>query len=102
MVTECFISYDLPEKFIEEIKRRLVRLDSPRAGSIFPQTFEDGMRLVYLRILGEDGMKREKEIIETYNELTSMKHKEFHLMQDLRNKHYHKHLENIGVHEEIE
>jgi len=92
MTTECYFG-ELPDKFKKEIKHRLKRLDSIRAGSIFPSTFEDGMRYVYCQILQD--MKREKEIIETYTKYTSMKHKEFYLFQDLRNKHHDYHLENM-------
>lgn len=94
MTSECFF-YDLPEKFVEEVKRRLARLDTPRAGSIFPDTFEDGMRLIYSRILQDH--KREKEIIEAYTRLKKLTFDRSYIVQELRNKHYANHLKNIGV-----
>lgn len=84
MTTESYFG-DLPEEFKEYCKERLHRLDQIRAGSIFPESFEDGMRYVYCQILQE--MKREKEIIEAYTELMAMAHKRFYIVNDLCNKH---------------
>ena len=93
MTTECYFG-DLPEKFKAEIERKLKRLDSPRAGGIFPSTFEDGMRYVYCQILQD--IKREKEFIEAYTKLKKISFDSAHITQDLRNKHYQRHLENTG------
>jgi len=93
MTTECFFT-DLPQDFKDEIRRRLERIDSPRAGGIFPNTFEDGVRYVYCQILQD--IRREKEFIEAYTKLRKMDHDRAHIYNELRNKHYDQHLKNIG------
>lgn len=91
MTTECYFG-ELPKKFLKEIKYRLKRLDSPRAGSIFPEKFEDGMRYVYCQILQDT--KREKEIIEAYTKWASIQHEVFYLFHKLRNKQYEEYLKD--------
>lgn len=92
-INSIFITEQFSDKFIDEIKRLLEIMDSPRAGALFPQTFEDGVRYVYCQILQDS--KRCREIVECYTKLNKMQHERFYIYQELRNKHYDNHLENL-------
>ena len=92
-INSIFITEGFSEKFIDEIKRLLEIMDSPRAGALFPPTFEDGVRYVYCQILQDS--KRCKEIVECYTKLKKLRFDEGYIYQELRNKHYEKHLENL-------
>lgn len=92
-INGVFYTAEFSEKFTDEIKRLLEILDSPRAGALFPETFEDGIRYVYLQILQDS--KRCKEIVECYTKLRKLQFDESHIYDELRNKYYEKHLENL-------
>ena len=89
----AFIVAEFTDKFREDIKQLLEILDSPRAGALFPPTFEDGVRYVYCQIL--DDSKRCKEIVECYTKLKNLSMDEGYIYQELRGKHYDRHLENM-------
>jgi len=92
-INGVFYTEEFSERFKDEIKRLLEILDSPRAGALFPETFEDGVRYVYLQILQEG--KRCKEIEECYTKLKKLDFDRHYVYHDLRGKHYEKHLENL-------
>ena len=92
-VNGIFYTEEFSERFLDEIKRLLEILDSPRAGALFPETFEDGVRYVYLQILQDS--KRCKEIVDCYTKLRKLQIDEGYIYHDLRNKYYEKHLENL-------
>lgn len=82
MTTEIFFDA-LPEGFLEEIRRRNVRIMQRRAGGIFPNMFEDGMRYIYAQILQD--LPTENKIVEIYTQLKSKHFDEVYLRQDLEN-----------------
>jgi len=84
---------DVPEKLKEEIKDRLYRMDQIRAGSIFPSTFEDGMRFVYLQLLCD--IKRCKEIVEGYSRLRALDFQRQRITYDFRKKYEEEAMERI-------
>ena len=92
-MNSIFVTEEFTEKFRDEVKRLLEIMDSPRAGALFPPTFEDGVRYVYCQIL--DDSKRCKEIVECYTKLKKLRMDEGYIYQELRGKHYDRHLENM-------
>ena len=85
-----FIVEEFSDKFLTDIEELLRILDSPRAGALFPPTFEDGVRYVYCQILQDT--ERCKEIIECYTKLKQLHFEEAHVYDQLRNKHYENYL----------
>ena len=97
-INSIFITEQFSDKFIDEIERLLEIMDSPRAGALFPSTFEDGVRYVYCQILQDS--KRTREIVECYTKLKKLDFDRHYIYQDLRNKHYDKHNENLKARKE--
>ena len=79
------IFIDVPEELRDEVEERLHRMDQLRVGSIWPSTFEDGMRFVYLQLLGDVG--RCKEIIEGYTRLRRLDHERHRIVLEFRKKY---------------
>lgn len=92
----CFFVFDLPEKFTEEVKERLHRMDSFRIGGIWTDEFEDGMRYVYCQILNDT--KRCNEMVEAYTKMKGLRFELYHIRDDL-NKRQHDRL--LALKEEI-
>ena len=92
-MNSIFYTAEFSDQFLDEIRRLLEVLDSPRAGALFPGTFEDGVRYVYCQILHES--IRCSEIEECYTKLKKLKFDEHYIYHDLRNKRYDQHLEDL-------
>ncbi len=82
----CFFVFDLPEKFVEDVKRRLDRMDHFRIGGIWTNEFEDGMRYVYFQILNDT--KRCKEIVEAYTQMKKLRFDLSHIRDELNRKQH--------------
>lgn len=87
----CFFNFSLPDKFTEEVKRRLERMDHFRVGGIYTNEFEDGMRYVYCQILND--IKRVKEMVEAYTQMKKLRFDLGHLRDDLNHRQHERLLE---------
>ena len=99
-INSIFITEEFSPEFLDEIKRLLEIMDSPRAGALFPSTFEDGVRYVYCQILQDS--ERCREFVECYTKLRKLGFDKHYIYQELRNKHYDQHLENLKKRREAE
>lgn len=86
-----FYGFDLPEKFKENVKRRLDRMDQFRIGGIYTTEFEDGMRYVYCQILNDT--KRCKEVVEAYTKMKGLRFDLKHIREDLDRRQHERILE---------
>ena len=82
----CFYDFHLPEKFTENVKRRLERMDHFRIGGIYTNEFEDGMRYVYCQILNET--KRCNEMVEAYTKMKGLRFDLIHIREDLNRRQH--------------
>ena len=87
----CFFAFDLPEKFTEEVKQRLDRMDSFRIGGVWTNEFEDGMRYVYCQILNDT--KRCEETVEAYTKMKGFRFDLIHIREDLNKRQHDRILE---------
>lgn len=95
--TDFFIQ-EIPDSLREEVLKRLERMDTPRAGSIWPSTFEDGMRFVYLQLLAassHEASMRLQEIIEGYSRLRDNDFDRQRILYDFRKKYMDAKIEEL-------
>ena len=81
---------EVPDALREEALKRLERIDTPRAGSIWPSTFEDGMRFVLLQLLAtssHEASTRLGEIIEGYSQLRGNDFDRRRILYEFRKKY---------------
>lgn len=95
--TDTFFK-EVPDALREEILKRLERMDQTRAGSIWPSTFEDGMRFVYLQLLAassHEASMRLKEIIEGYSQLRGNDFDRQRILYEFRKKYMDANIEEL-------
>lgn len=89
---------EVPDSLRKEVLKRLERMDEPRAGGIWPSTFEDGMRFVYLQLLAtssHEASMRLKEIIEGYSQLRGNDFDRERIIYEFRKKYMDARVEEL-------